>query len=143
MGMKTLVYADGDAALAQALAEELGRWIYEQRDQLSARRPEIDEALDRALAAPGPVVIAEGSDNAGGGASADSTLVLRRMLERGITQAALGPIWDPVAVSFCFDAGEGARLPLRIGGALATAWRVVVIADGLVYFGADAIGQRL
>lgn len=116
MGSKTLVYTRDNPALAAAVAAELGEWIYAQRESLSERRPEIDEALDMALNTAGPVVIAEGSDNAGGGASADSTLVLRRMLERGITDAALGPVWDPVAVSFAFDAGIGARLALRIGG---------------------------
>jgi len=29
---------------------------------------------------------------------------------------ALGPIWDPVAVRLCFDAGLGATFPLRFGG---------------------------
>ena len=30
--------------------------------------------------------------------------------------AALGPIWDPIAVRLCFDAGLGADFPLRFGG---------------------------
>ena len=33
--------------------------------------------------------------------------------------AVLGPLWDPVAVSIAMQAGEGARLPLRIGGKVA------------------------
>jgi microcystin degradation protein MlrC len=32
--------------------------------------------------------------------------------------AALGCIWDPGAVALCFEAGEGARLKLRVGGKL-------------------------
>jgi len=38
------------------------------------------------------------------------------MLERGIGNAAIGPFWDPVAARIAFEAGVGARLPLRIGG---------------------------
>lgn len=38
------------------------------------------------------------------------------MLERGIRDAALGPLWDPVAARIAFDAGPGATLNLRIGG---------------------------
>ena len=38
------------------------------------------------------------------------------MIERGITNAALGPIWDPIAVRIAFDAGQGAQLAMRIGG---------------------------
>ncbi|MBP0437055.1 M81 family metallopeptidase [Tianweitania sediminis] len=117
MGTRVLVYTDGDPALAQSVASELASELYAQREAIVGTRPSIDEALDKALAAPaGPVVIADGADNAGGGAASDSTFILRRMLERGITEAALGPIWDPVAVTFAFDAGEGARLALRVGG---------------------------
>jgi microcystin degradation protein MlrC len=38
------------------------------------------------------------------------------MIERGITDAALGPLWDPGAVRIAFEAGVGARLPMRLGG---------------------------
>jgi microcystin degradation protein MlrC len=117
MGTRVLVYTDGDAALAQKLAREFADDLFAMRGEINERRPGIDEALDIALAAPqGPVVIADGADNAGGGAASDSTFMLRRMLERGIANAALGPIWDPVAVQLAFDAGQGARIPLRIGG---------------------------
>lgn len=117
MGTRVLVYTDGDEALAQALASEFAADLYAMRERINERRPNIDEALDIALAEPaGPVVIADGADNAGGGAASDSTFVLRRMLERGIRDAALGPIWDPVSVQLAFDAGEGSRMQLRIGG---------------------------
>ena len=76
---------------------------------LARALPGIDAALDEALAFDGgPVVLADGADNPGGGAAGDSTFVLRRMLERGIANACLGPIWDPVAVRIAFEAGVGA-----------------------------------
>ena len=51
------------------------------------RYPGIDAALDEALAFEGgPVVLADGADNPGGGAASDSTFILRRMVERGIAQ---------------------------------------------------------
>ncbi|HPU53767.1 MAG TPA: M81 family metallopeptidase [Burkholderiaceae bacterium] len=117
MGTKVLVYADGDGERAARMAERLGREIIAFRDRLAPGAMGIDEALDAALAEPkGPVVLADTADNSGGGAPNDSTFVLRRLLERGIDRVALGPLWDPVAVSICFNAGEGARLALRIGG---------------------------
>jgi microcystin degradation protein MlrC len=77
----------------------------------------IDEAFDRAgRAADGLVVIADAADNTGGGAPGDSNFVLRRALEREIRDVAFGPVWDPVAVGFCLDAGPGAQLDLRVGG---------------------------
>lgn len=117
MGTKVLVYADGDASKAQQLARQLADELIAMREQLSPVSPGIDAALDEALAFDGgPVVLADGADNPGGGAASDSTFILRRMVERGITHAAIGPLWDPIAVRIASEAGEGARLRLRIGG---------------------------
>ena len=116
MGTKVLVYAD-DATRAQALAQQLADELVSLRDQFARPYPGIDAALDQALALDGgPVVLADSADNAGGGAASDATFVLRRVIERGIGPAALGPLWDPVAVRIATDAGVGARLVLRVGG---------------------------
>jgi microcystin degradation protein MlrC len=117
MGTKVLVYADGDAARAQALARQLADELIGLREQLAAPMLGVDEALDQALANErGPTVIADSADNAGGGAASDSTFMLRRLIERGIRGAALGPLWDPGAVRIAFEAGLGATLPMRLGG---------------------------
>jgi microcystin degradation protein MlrC len=111
------VYTDADPSKAQALARQLADELIGMRDALSVDYPSIDDSLDQALAfKDGPTVIADGSDNPGGGAASDSTFILRRLVEREIGDAAIGPIWDPIAVRIAFEAGEGARLVLRIGG---------------------------
>ena len=46
----------------------------------------------------------------------DATHILRRILERGIEHVGVATIGDPIAVSFCHAAGEGAELDLRVGG---------------------------
>lgn len=69
----------------------------------------------------GPVILADVSDNAGGGAPSDSTFILRRIIERGIEDVATCLYWDPIAVRMCKEAGEGATLPLRIGGKIGEA----------------------
>ncbi len=118
MGSKVLVYTDGDAARADALALQLAAEMIAMRDQLAVRYPEIDVALDEALAlnAKTPLVLADRADNPGSGAPGDSTFILQRLIERHITNAAVGPMWDPVAARIAFDAGLGARLMLRVGG---------------------------
>lgn len=119
LGTKLLVYA-ADARTAQDVAVRLGGELRAICDGLRTRGPSIDAAIDAALAADAiPVVLADGADNAGGGAPSDSTFVLRRLLERRVGSAILGPLWDPVAVSIAWQAGEGARLALRIGGKVA------------------------
>jgi microcystin degradation protein MlrC len=117
MGTKVFVYTDGNPAQAQALAQRLADELVAMRDALQPEQPGIDDALDQALATPaGPVVLADGADNPGGGAAGDSTFILRRLLDRGVQGAALGPLWDPQAVRLAFEAGVGATLPLRLGG---------------------------
>ncbi|MGV3494386.1 MAG: M81 family metallopeptidase [Ramlibacter sp.] len=117
MGTKVLVYTDGDAAKARQLAARLADELISMREALTVRYPSIDDALDEALAFQGgPVVISDGADNPGGGAASDATFILQRLVERGIRDAAIGPFWDPVAARIAVEAGEGARLHLRIGG---------------------------
>ncbi len=113
---KMLVVADGDAGLAAETAQAFGRKIWDLRDETQQDMATIDEALDLIEAGPGPVVVADVADNAGGGAPSDSTFLLARALERGATGLLSGYYWDPVAVRFCEEAGEGATLRLRIGG---------------------------
>lgn len=117
VGARMLAIADGDAALAEAAARRWGQRIWDLREAVRQRPDTPDAAIDAALAAPsGTTVIAETSDNAGGGAPSDCTAVLARLLARGVRDAAIGIFWDPVAVSFCREAGAGAVLPLRLGG---------------------------
>ncbi len=117
VGAKMIVITDGDAGKAQRLAAQFAREIFALRDATHTAHDTVDAAIDAALAAaPGPVVLAEVADNAGGGAPSDSTFVLRRLVDRGVRDAVIGYFWDPIAVRFCAEAGEGAELELRIGG---------------------------
>jgi microcystin degradation protein MlrC len=119
MGTRVLVITDGDKAKGERIARELGRELYERRGTWTAPTLDLDDMLDEALAtdtSKGPVVIAEPSDNAGGGAGSDNTDSIHRLRARGIRNAAVGPVWDPQAVDFCFAMGEGGCGRLRFGG---------------------------
>jgi microcystin degradation protein MlrC len=117
-GAKLWVVADGDAALAQGVADRLGREFWALRERIGPETMGIDEALDLAqkLEGKGPVVLADVADNPGGGAAGDSTFILRRLAERGPANVAVGALWDLGAVHVCKSAGVGAELDLRIGG---------------------------
>ncbi len=83
---------------------------------------EVADGVSTAIAANvSPVVMADPADNAGGGAPSDNTTILRDLIARDAQGAALGPIWDPIAVRLCFDAGIGATFPLRFGGKIGPA----------------------
>ena len=117
IGVRVLAITDGDKARADSVATEVGEELISLRGRTASPYHDIDDAIDVALADPkGPVVMADPADNPGGGAPGDNTTILRRMMERGVEDVAVAPIWDPVAVDLCFEAGIGASLPLRFGG---------------------------
>jgi microcystin degradation protein MlrC len=118
MGAAVLVYADGDSALAATEAERLARLVYAQRHALMPHFPDLATSLDRASSFHGLTVLGDFADNPGGGAPGDSTFVLRALLDRGITDAAIGAFFDPEAARLCCDAGPGAAIRLRLGGKL-------------------------
>lgn len=117
MGTKVIVYSDSDQLRGDSVARTLADELIGMRDQLRLQYPGVDAALEEARAFDsGPVVLADSADNAGGGAPGDSTFILRRVLEQGHDSVAIGPLYDPMAVRLAFEAGVGARLPMRIGG---------------------------
>ena len=117
LGGRILVVTDGDKPRADALATEIGREFVGMRGKTAPHYHEVDEGISAGLAVEGqPVVLADPADNAGGGAPSDNTTILRRLIERDVRGAALGPLWDPIAVRLCFAAGVGATFPLRLGG---------------------------
>ena len=143
VGTKILVVVDGDRGKAERLARDLAQEFFAMRDEVASRFLTVDEAIDRALAITGgPVVIADVSDNPGGGAPGDATFFLRRVLERGLTSVASGYYCDPMAVRACAEAGLGARFTLRIGGKSGTASGDPVDLDVTVRGLADQVTQR-
>jgi microcystin degradation protein MlrC len=116
MGARVLVVTDNQREVGDRLARELAEDFLAMRGKTLPDYYTPDEVIDIALEERGTVVVADPSDNPGGGAPADSTVILRRLIERGVRDAAVGPLWDPMAVRLCFMAGEGARLALRFGG---------------------------
>lgn len=120
LGGRILVVMDQDKARGDALATKIGEEFVSMRGKTAPEYFSVEEGIAAAIKVDGgPVVISDTTDNAGGGAPSDNTTILRRLIEKRAEGAALGPIWDPVAVRLCFDAGEGAEFPLRFGGKIA------------------------
>jgi microcystin degradation protein MlrC len=121
MGAQMIVITDNDPAKGEALARSLGMEIFALRGKTAMPMLSIDDGLAKAseIAARKsgkPVVVADVWDNPGGGVAGDGTLILRRMIEHGLDKVGVATIWDPIAVTFCLAAGEGAELQLRFGG---------------------------
>lgn len=116
LGAKILVYADGDAALAEATARGFGERVYRQRRELIPHIMTGEAALDAAFASERLAVIADMGDNPGAGAAGDNVELLRLALDRQGWNIVAGCIWDPMVVAMARDAGIGGVLTVRVGG---------------------------
>ena len=117
MGMSVEVVTDGDKALAQKIADELGKAIWDGRDTLKRKFPTVDEVLDLVEQnKEGPIVIADASDNPGAGGMGETTHIFRRVLERGISGGTVASIYDPKSVEACVKAGVCNKVKLSLGG---------------------------
>ena len=116
-GTSVLVTADGSAELAAKHATELARAVWQRRHDFDAALTPVAEAIRYAgEQAAGLVVLADGSDNPGGGAPCDGTVVLRELLAAGAEDAVVAVIADPEAVAAAVDAGVGETIEVRLGG---------------------------
>lgn len=106
----------GVRRLAQAMWDQRERFTFDQEVASS-----IDEAIDRALAAPEPsVFVTDSGDNPTAGAAGDTTAFLSRLLDRQVPDAVFASIPDEVAAGACFEAGVGATVRLSLGAKMDT-----------------------
>lgn len=116
-GFSVLAVAD-DPTEARRVADDLSGRIQTVREDLLHRdlvldmATGVDRALERAALGTGrPVVLLEHADRCN-----DSTYLLRELLRRGVTNAAIPYIWDPAAAAMATEAGVGANITLDVGG---------------------------
>ncbi|ESY62231.1 hypothetical protein X743_34785 [Mesorhizobium sp. LNHC252B00] len=122
VGPSVTVTADGDTTEAQRSAEELMDYAWETRAFVSDQdtSTSIAEAVERAksgeFGADKPLVLADISDNPGGGAYGDATDLLRAMMAADLQNAAFHAIFDPAAVQAGIAIGVGNKGRILLGG---------------------------
>ena len=117
MGAAVLTVADGDAELAQKWADELAESIWTVREKLMRNFLSPEEAVKLAMEAEaGPVVLADVADNPGSGATMDSVVLLRQLLDMGAEDVAFAAICDPQVAQQAKEAGVGAVIQVELGG---------------------------
>ena len=116
-----IAICDAQAGKSAALADKLASELFTMREAIAPPFRTLEAALDEAQTADKyPVIIADTTDNPGGGAPGDSTFVVRAMKDRGMRYVAVAMLWDPQAAIMASRAGVGAKLPLRLGGKMGT-----------------------
>jgi microcystin degradation protein MlrC len=117
-GMSMAVVTDGNAGLAQSVADRLAGLAHDWRAVLFRRELVLDvqNGVSHALAissgAAKPVCILEHADRLN-----DSTYTLRVLLARGTNAKVFAPfMFDPESAATCVEAGAGAEVRLRLCG---------------------------
>ena len=117
VGSSVIVVADGDAALAQQAADELGGWIWEQRERWYSPPLAVREGLRLGEEAGRyPIILADHADNTGGGSPGDSTEVLRTFIDLGLSDALILYLVDNAVAVQAHEAGVGQRMAVSLGG---------------------------
>lgn len=124
-GGKILVVTDNNHELASQVAKTLAQKLYALRKTVGFDALTLTQALTKASASDqshqAPVVVADQSDNPGGGAPGDATYALQWLLDNDITGAALAIFYDPEVVKVAKAAGTGATIHIRLGGKMGPA----------------------
>jgi microcystin degradation protein MlrC len=119
-GTSVIVVADRNRDLAQRVAGELARGWFELRDAFRFNLTPVEDAVERALGhtSPPALMLCDPADNPGAGGAGDSTVLLERLLARGVRGACFATLCDPAAVAACVAAGLGGDVELPLGGKL-------------------------
>src|SRR5271170_2330180 len=119
VGPSVTVTTDGRDPQARAIADSFMDYAWETRDFSSFSLISVAEAIAMARnGRPGdkPLVVADYTDNPGGGGYGDATAFLKGLVEAGIDKVAFHAICDPEAVQQGMRAGIGAKTTLALGG---------------------------
>ncbi len=124
VGASVLVTTIAGRRSAAAVAHDLATHIWQLRDRCHVEMFGIEDAVARAVdlaaSADGderPVVIAETSDNPGGGGVGDGTHLLRALLAAR-APAVFASIVDPAAAAAAHLTGVGTTIDVALGGRL-------------------------
>ena len=118
MGTAVVVVTNGNGKSAQKMANTLGRKLWTGKKAFDVKLTPVDEAIAEALKTEGgPVVLAESSDSTGSGSPGDSSGVLKHLVKAPLTEPAAIFLVDPAGVAKAVEAGVGATVTMKIGGA--------------------------
>lgn len=120
IGPSITVTADGDTTAAECIAEEFMDYAWQTREFASDHNASIADAVARAKSgeagADKALVLADVSDNPGGGQYGDTTNLLRAMIAADLQNAAFYAIFDPAAVQAGIAIGAGNKGRILLGG---------------------------
>lgn len=115
--LSILAITNDDEDLAHAIVDDMEKTLRTRMNEFISSSISVADAVQQAMdAEKGPVVLAEESDNPGGGAPCDGTFLLSELIGRKASDVAVALIVDPETVERAIDAGVGSTGLFSIGG---------------------------
>lgn len=132
-GAKVLVYADGDSGQADGIARTVAQRFALIAAEAVEHPVPIRDAIEQLAAHPDTrFILADASDNPGGGADGDAMHLLAALRAAGCVGIGAALIHDPRSMAACLQAGVGAQLTLTIGGQMSRYSGDPIVVEGVV-----------
>jgi len=146
-GAKALVYTDGAPVLAHTVARAVAERFRSIVPVAAQVCLSLDEGVAQARRRSGErLVLADVSDNPGGGGDGDAMHLLHALRSGGLSGIGAALIHDRSALQACLDAGVGAQLTLSVGGKLSrhsgTPLRITGVVAGIAQSVGPGSGAR-
>ncbi|NIA06481.1 MAG: hypothetical protein GWP14_02395 [Actinobacteria bacterium] len=141
LGWSTVVITDGDAELAQKLADEIAQRCWQLREDFIVDKLLPEKAVEKALRISGrPVVISDSADATNSGAPGNSTWILKELIKAKVTEPVFLTMVAPEASKAAHRAGIGETIEVEFGTKPANPFsesltmlvRVVSLPDGKI-----------
>ena len=139
MGLSVFAIAEGDVWTAREVAREIADYAFRNREAYRFQHRGIADGVAEALAgSASPVVLAETSDNPGGGTPGDSVQVLRELLRVGAKDFIVSTVCERAVAAAAHASGVGTTFTGQLGGKadrfhgppIEVTARVVSLSDG-------------
>ncbi len=114
---QVIVMTEDDEATAKAEAVRLSEEFWPQRHRMQGKFIGLERAIAQARTMQGPVLFTDAADATSSGASGDSNLILKGLMDAGYDKRVLMQIVDPHAARAAHAAGVGAEIETMLGGA--------------------------
>ena len=132
-GYSIVVVTDNNLDLAQRKANEIARMLWKSREKFIVEDLSIEAALTRAKEIKGgPIVFSDVANSPSGGAGADSTYVLKKLIDAKIEFPVALTITDSEAVKKCIEKGIGEEITLEVGGKIDKEFSQPLLVNGYI-----------
>jgi microcystin degradation protein MlrC len=115
---QVLIMAERDGATAQTEAVRIAQEFWPLRHRMQGKLIPLDRAIAQAKFMQGPVVFTDAADATSSGATGDSNIIVKELVEEKYAGKILAHIVDAPAARAAHAAGVGAEISVSLGGTL-------------------------